>query len=78
MTDRAKAFSAPHCEALLQAIHAHHNILIGGGTGSGKTTFANAPLQVVAEEMSSLARHVGGGSRREPTPERQPPASGRK
>jgi type IV secretion system protein VirB11 len=47
--------SAPHCEALLDAIHTHRNILIGGGTGSGKTTFANALLHVLAEEKSRLA-----------------------
>lgn len=35
--------------ALVAAVRDHDNILIGGGTGSGKTTLANALLQVVAE-----------------------------
>jgi type IV secretion system protein TrbB len=36
-------------DALARAVHAHDNILIGGGTGSGKTTFGNALLKVIAE-----------------------------
>jgi type IV secretion system protein TrbB len=35
--------------ALVQAVHARDNILIGDSTGSGKTTFANALLRVVAD-----------------------------
>lgn len=41
--------SARHRLALEAAIGRHDNILIGGGTGSGKTTLANALLQVVAK-----------------------------
>jgi type IV secretion system protein VirB11 len=35
-------------ELLRRAVVERQNILVGGGTGSGKTTFANALLQVVA------------------------------
>jgi type IV secretion system protein VirB11 len=38
-----------HRDALVAAVRGHQNILIGGGTGSGKTTLANALLQVVAQ-----------------------------
>ena len=36
--------------ALLDAIHTSQNILVGGGTGSGKTTFVNALLKVIARD----------------------------
>lgn len=36
-------------QCLTQAVQSHRNVLIGGGTGTGKTTCANALLQVMAE-----------------------------
>jgi len=52
-------------DALIAAIHAHDNLLIGGGTGSGKTTFSNALLKVIAEETTDRVHiiedtHPGG------------------
>jgi len=38
-----------HCDEVLTAITARHNIVIAGGTGSGKTTLANAVLAAMAE-----------------------------
>jgi type IV secretion system protein VirB11 len=36
-------------DALIQAVLDRKNILVGGGTGTGKTTFANAFLKAIAE-----------------------------
>ncbi len=36
-------------EALVDAIQHRHNILVAGGTGTGKTTLANALLQAIGE-----------------------------
>jgi len=52
-------------DALTRAVRARDNILIGGGTGSGKTTFANALLRVVAEDATDRVHII------EDTPELQ-------
>jgi type IV secretion system protein VirB11 len=52
-------------DALTRAVHARDNILIGGGTGSGKTTFANALLRVVAVDTTDRVHII------EDTPELQ-------
>jgi P-type conjugative transfer ATPase TrbB len=52
-------------DALIASVRAHDNILIGGGTGSGKTTFANALVKVIAEDTSDRVHIV------EDTPELQ-------
>jgi type IV secretion system protein TrbB len=44
--------SAEQRDALVRAIIEGKNILVGGGTGTGKTTFANALLRVVAERTN--------------------------
>lgn len=45
-------------DALVTAVRAHDNVLIGGGTGSGKTTLANALLRVIAEETTERVHIV--------------------
>ncbi len=40
----AGIMSAAHCDAIKAALATHRNILITGGTGSGKTTLANAVI----------------------------------
>jgi P-type conjugative transfer ATPase TrbB len=57
--------SARQAGALTGAVRAHDNILIGGGTGSGKTTFANALVKVIAEDTTDRVHIV------EDTPELQ-------
>jgi P-type conjugative transfer ATPase TrbB len=52
-------------DALTRAVLGRDNILIGGGTGSGKTTFANALLRVVAEGTTDRVHII------EDTPELQ-------
>jgi type IV secretion system protein VirB11 len=52
-------------DVLALAVRAHDNILIGGGTGSGKTTFANALVKVIAEDTTDRVHIV------EDTPELQ-------
>ncbi|MGL3821305.1 P-type conjugative transfer ATPase TrbB [Sphingopyxis sp. R3-92] len=46
---RAGTMSADHAAALRQAVSARANILVAGGTGSGKTTLVNALLAEVAK-----------------------------
>ncbi len=55
----------PQKDALVGAIHGHDNLLIGGGTGSGKTTFTNALLKVIADDTSDRVHII------EDTPELQ-------
>lgn len=51
---RTGVLSFPQAELLREAIVSRHNILVVGGTGSGKTTFCNALLH----ELSVLRREV--------------------
>src|SRR5579859_63472 len=55
----------PQREALARAVRDRDNILIGAGTGSGKTTFANALVKVIAEDTTDRVHIV------EDTPELQ-------
>lgn len=45
--------SEAHRRVLLNAIHAHRNILVTGGTGSGKTTLINAIIREMVEADAS-------------------------
>lgn len=49
---RAGILTERQAEILTVAVGAHDNVLVGGGTGSGKTTLANALLKVIAESGS--------------------------
>lgn len=46
---RAGILSQKQAEALQGAVRTHQSILVGGGTGSGKTTLTNALLAAMAE-----------------------------
>jgi type IV secretion system protein VirB11 len=46
---RAQIVTESQRDALVDSVRAHDNVLVGGGTGSGKTTLANALLKVISE-----------------------------
>lgn len=51
---RSNVLTFPQAEILRRAIRARLNILVIGGTGSGKTTFCNALLAELAELMPEI------------------------
>jgi len=63
--EQKEILSGGQREALARAVHARDNVLIGGGTGSGKTTFANALVKVIAEKTTDRVHII------EDTPELQ-------
>lgn len=46
---RAQILTERQRDVMVEAVREHANILVGGGTGSGKTTLANALLKVISE-----------------------------
>jgi type IV secretion system protein TrbB len=47
-----QVITAEQRDLLVRAVLDRQNILVGGGTGTGKTTFANALLSVIAEHTN--------------------------